>query len=102
MDTRPTDKPVTPNKLVLPSLILASLAVIVAPFAMIGSHAKVYLFLALPLGFSAALVAKIALNQIKRGVGTRLDRNLALIAYFLGMVPGLSLCGLLTYQIASL
>jgi len=102
VDTQPSRKSPTPNKLVLPSLILAAVSASLAPFALISTAALVYVFLVLPLGFGAALMAKIALNQIKRGTGTPLDRNLALVAYFLGLLPGLSLCGVLTYQLYGL
>lgn len=99
MTTQPTKKPSKPNKLVFPSLILAAIAASLTPLALNTSIVQYFFFLVLPLGFGAALMAKIAMNQIKRGAGTGLDRNIAVIAYFLGMLPALFLCGLLTWQI---
>ena len=102
MDTRPTNKVPAPNKLVMPSLVLAAVSAALAPFALIATAAQLYIFLVLPLGFGAALMAKIAMNQIKAGRGTLFDRNLAIVAYFLGLLPGLSLCGFMTYQLYGL
>jgi hypothetical protein len=99
MDTRPRKKPQKSNKLVFPSLILAAMAASMTPLALSSSSARFYMFLVLPLGFGAALMSKIALNQIKRGAGTKLDRNIAVMAYFLGLLPGLFLCGMLTWQV---
>ena len=102
MNTRPSKKLPKPNKLVIPSLILAAIAASMTPLAWMPTAAGFYMFLVLPLGFSAALMAKIALNQIKRGAGTGLDRKIAIIAYFLGFLPALFLCGLLTYYMFQL
>jgi hypothetical protein len=102
LDTQPSKKIPKQNKLVLPSLILAAMAASMTPLALASSAALVYMFLVLPLGFGAALLSKIALNQIKRGAGTKLDRNIAVMAYFLGLLPGLFLCGLLTWQVYSM
>jgi hypothetical protein len=102
MNNAPQGKLTKPNKLVLPSLILAAISATLAPVAYITEAVQVYLFLVLPLGFGAALMAKIALNQIKRGNGSVLDRNLALLAYFLGLLPALSLCAVITFQMYAL
>jgi hypothetical protein len=99
LDTRPSNKLPAPNKLAMPSMVLACLAVSTALFALISSAERVYLFLVLPLGLGAAFLARIALFQIKRGAGTRLDRNLAVIAYFLGLLPAMILCGIVTYDL---
>lgn len=81
---------------------MACVAVIAAPFALITTAAQVYMFLIMPLGFAAAITARIALNQIKRGAGTRRERGVAVAAYFLGLAPALYLCGMLTYDLARL
>ena len=60
------------------------------------------MFFLLPFGLAAALLARIALNQIKRGLGTPQERNLAIIAYFLGLAPVLYFCGIFTYQLLNL
>ncbi len=99
MSLPPSTKVVKSNKLVLPSLVLACIAVAMAPFAYLYEAVFVYVFLVLPLGFSAALLAKIALTQIRRAAGPVMDRNLAVVAYFLGLLPALSLCGVLTLQL---
>jgi hypothetical protein len=88
-----------PNKLAIPSLILASIAASMTPLALNPSNALFYMLAVLPLGFGSALLARISLNQIRRGAGTKLDRNIAVIAYFLGFLPGLFLCGMLTVQL---
>jgi hypothetical protein len=51
---------------------------------------------------AAALLAMIALNRIKRGLGSPRDRILAVIAYFLGLAPVLYYCGLFTYYLLKL
>lgn len=78
---------------------MACLAALAAPFALAATAAQVYMFLVIPLGLAAAIMARIALHQIKRGAGTRRERNLAVAAYFLGLVPALYLCGMITYDL---
>lgn len=90
------------NKLVLPSLILACLAVAAGLFVAFIPSKQFYLFFLLPFGLVAALLAKIALNQIQRGNGTAQDRTLAIVAYFLGLLPVLYFCAIFTYQLVSL
>jgi hypothetical protein len=97
--TRPNGKLPPPNKFAIPSLILAAIAASMTPLALIPSNAGWYMLVVLPLGFGSALLARIALNQIRGGAGTALDRNIAVIAYFLGFLPGLFLCGMLTVDL---
>ena len=90
------------NKLVLPSMILAGLAVAAGLFTILIPSRQFYLFFLLPFGLVAALLAKIALNQIQRGNGTARDRTLAIVAYFLGLLPVLYFCAVFTYQLLGL
>jgi ABC-type Na+ efflux pump permease subunit len=91
-----------PNKLILPSIILGCIPALAIPFAIIFPHLQFYMFFLLPFGLIAALLARIALNQIKRGSGTSRERSLAIAAYFLGLSPVLYFCGIFTFQLLNL
>jgi len=69
------------------------------PISIIFPSTQPYLLFFLPFGAAAAVLARIALNQVKRGKGTPRDRSLALIIYFVGLVPILFYCGLFTYSL---
>lgn len=90
------------NKLILPSFILASIPLIGTFVSMFYQPAYYILFFLLPLGIAAAVMAWIALRQIKRGEGNPKDLAPAIIAYYLGLVPALYFCGVLTYQLLTL
>jgi hypothetical protein len=94
-----SDKKPQPAKLILPGIILACIPVVAVPVTIAFPSTQIYLLYLLPLGMLAAVLARIALNQIKRGFGTRQERNLALITYFLGLSPMLYFCGIFTYQL---
>ena len=72
------------------------------PFTIMFPEKQIYLFFFLPFGILAAVLARIALGQIKRDFGTRQERNLALITYFVGLSPVLYFCGIFTYQLLNL
>jgi hypothetical protein len=96
------DKKPQPNKLILLGIILACIPAVAVPITIAFPSTQIYLFYLLPFGILAAVLARIALNQIKRGFGTRQERNLALITYFLGLSPVLYFCGIFTYQLLNL
>ena len=98
---RSNTKP-APNRLILPAIILACIPALAVPVTIIFPSTQIYLFYFLPFGLAAAVLARIALGQIKRGLGTRQERNLALITYFLGLSPMLYFCGVFTYQLLNL
>ena len=102
IDTRPTKKPPKRNKLILPSLILGCIPVLAIPFTIIFPSTQFYLLYFLPFGLLATLLARIALNQLKRAPGASPDRTLAIVAYFLGLTPALYFCAELSYQLISL
>jgi hypothetical protein len=83
-------------------MILGCIPAVAIPLAIIFPSRQFFMFFLLPFGLVAALLARIALNQIKRGLGSPRDRNLAIIAYFLGLSPVLYFCGILTYQLLNL
>jgi predicted membrane metal-binding protein len=91
-----------PNKLILSSFIVGFIPAVAIPFAIIFPSLQFYMFFLLPFGLVAALLAMIALNRIKRGLGSPQDRPLAIIAYFLGLSPVLYFCGIFTYQLLKL
>lgn len=97
-----SDKKPQPTKLILPAIILACIPAVAVPVTIVFPSTQIYLFYLLPFGILAAVLARIALNQIKRGFGTRQERNLALITYFLGLSPVLYFCGIFTYQLLNL
>ena len=90
------------NKLVVPSMIIACSTVVAGLFVAFILSKQFYLFFLLPFGLLAAILARIALNQIQHGNGTPQDRLLAILAYFLGLSPVLYFCATLTYQLVSL
>ena len=97
-----SEKKLQPAKLILPGIILACIPAVAVPVTIAFPSTQIYLFYLLPFGILAAVLARIALNQIKRGFGTRQERNLALIIYFLGLSPVLYFCGIFTYQLLNL
>ena len=99
MNIRHSINKLGPNKLIMPGIILACIPVVVVPFTIIFPSMQSYLLYFLPFGVAGAVVARIALFQIKRGGGTHNERNLALITYFLALSPVLYFCGLFTYQL---
>jgi len=99
MDTQPSKNILRSNKLVIPSLALGAVSAFMTPLALLSSAAVIYTFLVIPLGICAVIMARVALLQIKRGNGTDVDRNIAVVAYFLGFLPALFLCGMLTFQL---
>jgi hypothetical protein len=102
LNIRGSNKKPTSNKLVFPGIVLACIPAVAVPFTIIFPATQVYLFYFLPFGILAAVLARIALGQIKRGYGTRQERNLALITYFVGLSPVLYFCGIFTYQLLNL
>jgi hypothetical protein len=102
LNIRDSNKKPKPNKLILPGILLACIPSIAVPVTIVFPATQVYLYLFLPFGILAAILARIALNQIKRDFGTRQERNLALITYFLGLSPVLYFCGVFTYQLLNL
>ena len=102
MGTSPSNGKPRSNKLILPSIILGSIPAIAIPFAIIFTHLQFYMFFLLPFGLTAAILARIALNQIKNGNGRPQDRTLAILAYFLGLSPVLYFCGIFTFQLLNL
>ncbi len=102
IDTQPSSRPPKPNKLVLPSLILGCIPLLALPVTIIFPSTQFYLFYLLPFGLTATLLARIALNQMKRIPGTGQQHTLAVIAYFLGLTPALYFCGEFTYQLVGL
>ena len=99
LSNKKTPKRTEPAKLIFPAIILACIPVFVVPFTIIFPSTKVYLVLFLPFGIIAAVLARIALYQIKRGFGTPRERTLAIITYFLGLSPVLYFCGIFTYSL---
>ena len=91
-----------PNKLVLSSFLLGILPAVAIPFAVIFPSLQFYMFFLLPFGLGAALLAMIALNRMKKRQATTRERNLAILAYFLGLSPVLYFCGIFTYQLLKL
>jgi hypothetical protein len=91
-----------PNKLILSSFILGFIPAVAIPFAVIFPSLQFYMLFLLPFGLGAALLALIALDRIKHGLGSPHERTLAVIAYFLGLSPVLYFCGIFTYQLLSL
>jgi hypothetical protein len=69
------------------------------PVTLVFPSTFLYLIFVLPLGLIAALLARIALHQVKGTRGTPGQRTLALSAYFLGFSPSLYFCGQLTYRL---
>ena len=102
IETRTTRKPPKRNKLILPSLILGCIPLIALLFTIIFPSTRFYLFFFLPLGLTATLLARIALNQLKRIPEVGPDRTLAVVAYFLGLTPALYFCAELSYQLINL
>ncbi len=102
MITQPIKRPLKQNKLILPSLVLAGISVLAIPFTVFRLSTQIYLVFFLPIGIVAAVLARIAISQVKRGLGTRQDFKLAIIAYFMGLSPSLCFCGLFTYALVSL
>lgn len=94
-----SNKKPKPNKLILPGIILACIPAVAVPITIIFPSTQSYLLLFLPFGILAAVLARIALYQIKHGNGTTRERNLALITYFLGLSPVLYFCGIFTYSL---
>lgn len=90
------------NKLIFPSFILASIPLIGVLVSMVYQPAYYILFFLLPLGIAAAVMAWIAVRQIKRGEGNPKDLVPAIVAYYLGLIPALYFCGALTYQLLTL
>ena len=88
-----------PAKLIFPAIILACIPAVAVPVTIASPSTQIYLIYLLPFGILAAVLARIALNQIKRGFGTRQERNLALITYFLGLSPVLYFFGIFTYSL---
>jgi hypothetical protein len=86
----------------MPGIIFACIPMFAVPFTLIFPEKQIYLFFFLPFGILAAVLARIALVQIKRDLGTRQERNLALITYFVGLSPVLYFCGIFTYQLLNL
>ena len=80
-------------------MILGFFPAVAIPFAVIFPSLQFYMLLLLPLGLAAALLALIALNRIKHGLGSPRNRALAVIAYFLGLAPVLYYCGVFTYHL---
>jgi ABC-type Na+ efflux pump permease subunit len=101
-DARLSSGPPARNKLILPSLILGCIPVLVIPITLIFPSTQFYLFFFLPFGLAAALLARIALNQMKHGPYASQDRVLAVVAYFLGLSPALYFCAELSYQLMNL
>ncbi len=99
MITNRLDKKPKHNKLILPGIILACIPAVAVPVTIAFPSTQVYLLYLLPFGILSAVLARIALYQIKRGIGTRQERNLALITYFLGLSPVLYFCGVFTYSL---
>lgn len=99
-NNRSNGKP-KPNRLILPGIILACIPAVAVPITIIFPSTQSYLLLLLPLGILAAVLARIALYQIKHGNGTNRERNLALITYFLGLSPVLYFCGIFTYSLVN-
>jgi ABC-type maltose transport system permease subunit len=99
LNVRGSNKKLKPNKLILPAIILACIPAIAVPVTIAFPSIQNYLIFFLPFGILAAVLARIALYQIKRGFGTRQERNLALITYFLGLSPVLYFFGIFTYSL---
>ena len=97
MNTRPKL-----DKLVLSSFLLGIIPAVAIPVAVIFPNLQFYMFFLLPFGLGAALLAMIALNRIKNRHGTPRERNLAILAYFLGLSPVLYFCGIFTFQLLKL
>ena len=102
MNIRGSNKKPKSNKLIFPGIILACIPVFAVAFTIVFPAKQIYLFYFLPFGILAAVLARIALGQIKRGLGTHRERNLALITYFVGLSPVLYFCGIFTYQLLNL
>lgn len=90
------------NRLLLPSFVLSAIPLIGTLVAIFYQPAYFYLLYLLPLGIIAAILARIAINQAKRGKGLPEDFVLAIIAYYLGLTPALYFCGVMTYQFLTL
>jgi hypothetical protein len=102
IDTRPIRRSPQSNKLVLPSLILGCVPILAIPFTIVFPSTQFYLFYFLPFGLTATLLARIALNQMKRTPGIGQQHTLAVIAYFLGLTPALYFCAEFTFQLVNL
>jgi hypothetical protein len=98
-DTSPSTPKVKRNALIPFSFILACPPVLAIPVTLVFPSTFLYLIFVLPLGLVAALLARIALHQVKRPPGTPRERTLAIVAYFLGFSPSLYFCGQLTYKL---
>ena len=94
-----TPKRTEPVRLILPGIILACIPAVAVPVTIAFPSTQIYLIYFLPFGILAAVLARIALYQIKRGFGTRQERNLALITYFVGLSPVLYFFGIFTYSL---
>jgi hypothetical protein len=101
-DTIPSPSKLKRNALILPSFVLGCIPVLGIPVTIIFPSTLLYLVFFLPLGLVAAVLAWIAIHQVKRTPGTRGQRNLAMLAYFLGLSPILYFCGQITYQVFAL
>jgi hypothetical protein len=99
LNIRGSNKKLKPNKLILPGIILACIPAVAVAVTIVFPPTQVYLFYFLPFGILAAVLARIALYQIKHGLGTPHERNLALITYFLGLSPVLYFFSVFTYQL---
>lgn len=88
-------------------LILATLLLGVMPAAslLLGlavPSLRPVAFYMLPVGLVAIVLARIALQRMKRGAGNSRDRAAALVGYFAGFLPILYFCGEFTYQLLAL
>ncbi len=90
------------SKLILLSFVLAAIPLIGTFVAIVYQPAYYILLFLLPFGLAAAVMARIVLGQIKRGQGSPEDFVPAIIAYYLGFVPALYFCGVMTYQLLTL
>ena len=95
---RPDNK-TKPNKLIHPAIILACIPAVAVLVTIVIPSTQIYLYYFLPSGILASVLARIALHQLKSGSGTPRERNLALVAYFLGLAPVLYFLAVLTYQL---
>jgi len=76
--------------------------VLAIPVTIAFPLARLYLFFLLPFGLVAALLARIALNQMKHTPAARADHRLAVVAYFLGFSPIVYFCAILTSELLTL
>ena len=97
-----SDNKTKPNKLILPAIILACIPAVVVLVTIVIPSTQIYLYYFLPFGILASVLARIALHQLKPGSGPPQERNLALVAYFLGLAPVLYFLAVFTYQLLHL